>query len=109
VPCCKIFEGFRGLVHAYELEDEVGHSDEVEGDDDALAEVSFAAGDPRGEEQENNGDGEGGYGENEFVGVDVAACDDEELHGKAEEEEEVEFEEGDVNLDVVLVVDQWDA
>ena len=53
---------FARVVHAHELEDEVGHGGEVDGDDHRLAEVGLAAREEGGEEEERDGDGDRGDG-----------------------------------------------
>ena len=87
----------RTIVHTNELENEVRHSGEVEEDDESLAGIGFPSRDVGGEEEESDCDGQGGDRKCEFVGL--AVHDDEELDCEAEEEEEVEFEEGDVDLE----------
>jgi len=73
---------FRGVVHAHQLEDEVGHAGEVDDDDDDLPGVGFAAGEEGGEEEEDDGYGEGGDGE-PFFEVGGVGDHDEELDGEA--------------------------
>lgn len=91
------------VVHAHELEDEVGHCGEVDDDHDRLADVRFPAGDKGGEEEEADCYWNGDDGEVEFEVGEVGADDHEELHGEGKEEEEIEFEEGDVDLEGELV------
>lgn len=86
------------VVHAHELEDEVGHGREVDDDHDCLTDVRFATGDKGCEEEEADGHGDGDDCEVEFKVGEVRANDNEELYGEGEEEEKVEFEESDVNL-----------
>ena len=87
-----------GDVHADQLEEEVAHGDEVEDDDDNHAGERLATDPPGGEEEQEEGDGEGSRGETllEFLGL---LDDDKELDCEGEEEEEVELQEGDVNLE----------
>lgn len=86
------------VVHAHELEDEVGHGGEIDNNHDCLADVRFATGDKGREEEEADGHGHRDNCEVEFEVGEVRADDDEELNGKGEEEEKVELEESDVNL-----------
>lgn len=86
------------IVHAHELEDEIGHGCKVDDNHDCLADVGFATGDESREEEEANCHGDSDDREVEFEVGEVGANDDEELDGESEEEEEVEFEEGNVNL-----------
>jgi hypothetical protein len=69
-----------------------------------LAVVGLLSSDVCCEEEQDDSDGDCGNGE---VELGVASGDDHhnELHGEAEEEEEVEFEEGDVDL--LEVEGQW--
>lgn len=87
-----------GNVHADELEEEVGHGNEVHDDDDNHAGNGLAADPPGGGEEEEEGDDERDSGKSN---LDILGLfdDDKELDGEGEEEEEVELEEGDVNLD----------
>jgi hypothetical protein len=94
-----------GNVHAHELEQEVGHGDEVDDDDGNHASNRFASDPPSGEEEEEEGDDQGDGSEGEFDRFCVFD-DNEELHGEGEEEEEVELEEGDVNLRLLVTLDR---
>ena len=87
------------VIHAHELEDEVGHGREIDDDHNCLTDVRFATGDKCREEEEANGHRDCDDCEVEFEVGEVRAHDDEELHGEGEEEEKVELEESDVNLD----------
>ena len=60
----------------------------------------FAAGEGSCQEEDDDGNRDGGDGEVEFY-VAVVDNNNDELDGEAEEEEEVEFEEGDVDLEMV--------
>ena len=86
------------VVHAHELEDEVGHGSQIYDDHDCLADVGFATGDKSREEEEADGHRDRDDCEVEFEVGEVRADDDEELDGKCKEEEKVELEESDVNL-----------
>ena len=97
MSCGYVVHCHVAVIHANELENEVCHPGEVEDDDTDLTDVRFATNHVGGEKEEDDRYGECSDREGEFVGVDVGD-DDEELHGKAQEEEKVEFEEGDVNL-----------
>lgn len=87
------------VVHAHELEDEVGHGSQIYNDHDCLADVGFATGDEGREEEEADGHRDRDDCEVELEVGEVRADDDEELDGKCKEEEKVELEESDVNLD----------
>jgi hypothetical protein len=89
-----------GGVHAYELEEEVRQSDEVDNDNDNHAGDGFATNPECGQEKKNKGDHKGGSGETE---LDFASVfhDNEELDGEGEEEEEVELEKCNVNLRIM--------
>jgi hypothetical protein len=86
-----------GNVHADELEQEVRHGDEVHNDDRNHARDGFATDPPRSEEEKKEGDDQGDSGQGEFNGLGVFD-DNQKLDGEGEEEEEVELEEGDINL-----------
>ena len=86
------------IVHAHELEDEVGHGCQIDDNHDCLADVGFTAGDEGREEEEADGHRDRDDCEVEFEVGEVRADDDEELDGKCKEEEKVELEESDVNL-----------
>ena len=86
-----------GLVDAHQLEEEVGEAAKVGQDDEAHADLVLAAGEEGGAEEDSDGDGDGGDVEAQLDVVE-AVDDDEELHGKAEEEEKVKLEQGDVDL-----------
>ena len=89
------------LVDADQLEEEIGESGEVEGDDGDHAGAVLPSSEEGREDEDENGNGNGGNGQAEFwvgggVGVrfghrDAWENDDDELHGEAEEEEEIEF------------------
>jgi len=87
------------VIHAHELEDEVGHGREIDDDHNCLTDVRFATGDKGREEEEADGYRDRYDGEVEFEIGEVRAHNYEELHGEGEEEEKVELEESDVNLD----------
>jgi hypothetical protein len=91
-----------GNVHADELEQEVGHGDEVDDDNGDHASHRLATDPPRSEEKEEEGNDQGDGGEGKFNGLGVFD-DHEKLHGKGEEEEKVELQEGNVNL-ILLVM-----
>jgi hypothetical protein len=90
-----LFVGF--LVHAAELEDEVAEAAEVEDDDGDHADSVFTASEEGGGEKDDNTDGNGDDGQDE-LNVPCAGNNDDKLDDEAQEEEEVEFEEGDVDL-----------
>ena len=68
-------------------------------DDQRHSSPGFAPAEDAGHDKDDNGDGNGGYGEPDFGIVAVVVDDDDELDGKAEKEEEVEFQKGDVDLE----------
>lgn len=84
-------------VHAAQLEAEIGQAGKVQQDNADGADQTLAAGDPEGGEHDQDGDWDRGDGE-VFLGGVGAADNNDELDGEAETEEEVEFEERDVNL-----------
>lgn len=86
-----------GLIDADQLEEEVGQTTEVEQDDEADAETVLAPREEGGAQQDADGDGDRGDVQAQLEVFD-AVDDDEELDGEAQEEKEVEFEEGDVDL-----------
>jgi len=85
------------LVHPHKLVKEVGQSTKVEQNDQAHAGFVLAAGEVAGGYQNGDGDWYGGDGETEFD-TGFPRDDDQKLNGKTEKEEEVELDEGDVNL-----------
>lgn len=91
-----------GLVHADELEAEVGEAAEVENHDYHHAGHRFAACPEGGHEEDEDCDWDGGGGKGEFD-VRYVGDDNKELDGEADEEEEIELQECDVNLCNVLV------
>jgi hypothetical protein len=93
-------------VHANQLEQEVGHGDEVDDNNGNHAGDGFAADPPGGEEEEEEGDDQGNGGQGELDGLCVFD-NNEELHGKGKEEEEIELEKGNVNLQWSVKVERW--
>lgn len=89
-----------GHVHSNELEQEITERNEVDEDDGDHARNGFAAHPPGSGEQKEESDNEGSTGEGEFERLCVLN-DDQELHSKGQEEEEIKLEQGDVNLDGV--------
>lgn len=89
--------GLVGGVHAHQLKQKVRQCAEIDDDDGNHANDRLAPHPKRGEEEEHEGYDQGGSCEALFDGLGVVH-DDEELYGEGEEEEEVELEEGDVNL-----------
>ena len=85
------------LEDAHELEEEVGEAGKVEEDDEAHAELVLALSEKGGKDQDADRNGDGRECQAE-LGIWLTVDDDQELHGKAEEEEEIELEEGNVNL-----------
>lgn len=59
--------------------------------------MGFATADPSGKEEEEDGYHQRNDGEDFFVEL-PDLCEDEELDGESDEEEEIELEEGDVDL-----------
>lgn len=92
------------LVHPSELEDEVCQTAEVEEDGGDHSERVLSSRPESGHEEDANGDWNSSNCKTVFC-VCQSSNDDQELHGKAKEEEEIEFEEGDVNL--VLSARKW--
>jgi len=89
-------------VHADELEEEVGKRDEIDDDAAHHAGNRFAA-HPKGSgKEQEKGDDEGGRSEDDLNRGSLFD-DDEELDCEGEEEEEVELEQGNVNLAGVSV------
>lgn len=66
-------------------------------DDGEHARCTFFTGKVAGHDKNDDGDGYGGDGEVELA-IIVFDDDDDKLDGKAEEEEKVEFEQGNVDL-----------
>lgn len=94
-----------GAVDAGQLENEIGHGGEVQHDDEDVADVGFAANNVSGEEEKGDGDWHGDDGDVEFGVAGLLILDyDEELDGETEEEEEVEFEEGNVDLGLIISI-----
>lgn len=85
------------LVHSHELEDEVSQACKVQDEDEDHARATLAAREECGEQEDHDGKGNGGHCETPFS-VRNVRHNDEELDGEAEEEEEIEFEEGDIDL-----------
>lgn len=117
------FAVLTGLVHADELEEEVAEAGEVEDlwricvsvvttgwwwwggkvgpyDDGEHARGIFSASEETGHEEDYNGHWDRCNGEVE-LNVGRVNYHDDELNGKAQEEEEIELEESDVNLVIV--------
>jgi hypothetical protein len=86
-----------GNVHADELEQKVGHGDEVDDDNGNHTSHRLATDPPGGEEEEEKGNDQGDGGKSKFDCLCVFDHN-EKLHSKCEKEEEVEFQKGNVNL-----------
>ena len=97
-----------GNVHADELEQEVGHGNEVDDDNSNHAGNRLAADPPGGEEEEEKGDDQGDGGQSELDCLCVLD-DDEKLDCKRKEKEEVKLEERNVNLRKSVVYVRGDA
>ena len=85
------------LVHAHQLEKEVGECAEIEYDDGPHASLVLPAGEEGGGEQDGDRDWNGRNGQAEFY-VARAGNNDEELDRETKEEEEIKLQEGDVDL-----------
>lgn len=85
------------LIDAEEFKDEVGKAAEEEDDDRQGSEFVLVARGPGGAQQDQDRDGHGGNGQIVF-GAPIATNNDNELHGEAEEEEEIELEKRNVHL-----------
>jgi hypothetical protein len=66
--------------------------------DDDHANCALASHEECGTEKDQNRNWDGSGGKRELDVLSVVGDDNQELDGKAEEEEEIEFEQGDVNL-----------
>ena len=86
-----------GLVHACQLEDEVGKSANICKERYEHAQSNFLPSPVSSHEEDEDGDGYGSDGQTEFS-ISHALDDDQELHSKAEEEEEIELQQSNVNL-----------
>lgn len=93
-----------GHVHSDELEQEVGQSDKIDEDDDNHSSDRLATNPPSGQEEEEKGDDQGSGGKGELNRLCVLD-DDKELDREGEEEEEIELEEGNVNLVELALLD----
>lgn len=86
------------VPHAHQLEDEVSHTGEVNSDNPALANIALAAGDVGGQKQKGDSHREGDTGDDDLGESGAFSDDNKELDCEAEEKEEIELEEGDVDL-----------
>jgi hypothetical protein len=93
----KVVIRFAGLVHAGELEDEVGQSAEEEEDGADHADLVLSAGPEGRHEQDQDRNGNGSDGEAPLK-VRQAGDNDKELHRESQEEEEIKLEQRNVNL-----------
>lgn len=85
------------LIDSDELEEKVGKTTEVQDDDAPHARLRLVSGEEGGHQQNGNRDGNGSNGKTEFH-VRLAADDNEELDGEADEEEEIELQQCDIDL-----------
>jgi len=97
-----------GNVHADELEQEVGHGNEVDDNNGNHAGNRLATDPPGGEEEEEKGDDQGDGGQSELDRLCVLD-DDEKLYCKRKEKEEVKLQERNVNLKKSVVYVRGDA
>ena len=85
------------LVDTDKLKDEVGETAEIEYDDNNLTWPVFVTSAEGSHQQDGDSDRNGGDGESEFR-VILLHNHDNKLDDEAKEEEEIEFEKGDVDL-----------
>lgn len=84
-------------IHANELEEEVGERNEVDKDTAYHAYNGFAA-DPEGSSEEQEEGDDQGKGSEDLLDRGCLLDDDKKLDCESQEEEEVELEQGNVNL-----------
>lgn len=92
-----IFSALSRVVDPGELENKVCKSAEVEHDDSVHTRLEFLPREPSCSEQDTHGDGNCRSSQ---CGFDVGATadDDEKLDSKANEEEEIELQKGNIDL-----------
>lgn len=87
----------KGLVNSHQLEDEVCEGTMIQNNDSNHATLNLSAGEICGGDKNANSDRDCGDCKSE-LDVFSTGDDDEELNDETQEEEEIEFEEGNVNL-----------
>lgn len=90
------------VINSGQLENEVGEAAEVEDHDENHAPLPFPSSKPCCTKEDGDCDGDGRTGQAEF-NVSLAADNDEELNGEADEEEEIELQKGNIDLQPLLV------
>lgn len=93
----KVILGVAFLIHPGEFEDEVCKAAEVEENGDHHSNLVFASSPESCHEQNEDSDRNRCNGQSIF-GIGYSCDNDEKLYCEAEEEEEIELQEGDVNL-----------
>lgn len=90
-----------GLINAYELEDEIGRTSKVQKNNKNHSEMVLPTRPEACHDKNHNRHRDGGNCEIEFD-LKRLSDDNKELHGKAQEEKEVEFEEGNIDLRISI-------
>lgn len=97
-PSGPIEGGRHRVVHAVQLEAEVGQSGEEEQNDSDHAEGAFSSNEPGTAGQHKDGHGDSNYSEVEFSIMLIRRDNGQELYGETEEEEKIELQQSDENL-----------
>ena len=97
-PSGQIEGGRKRVVHAVQLEAEVGHGGEEEQNDDDHAEGAFPSNEPGTAGQDKDGHGDSDDSEVEFSIMLIRRDNGQELYGETEEEEKIELQQSDENL-----------